>query len=433
MKEMLESQYEGFLASYEEPCYRGIRLNLLKCSLEILKESLPFELSPSKFSEDSFYAPTGEKFGGLFAHHAGMFYSQEPSASSAVTILDPNPGEKILDLCAAPGGKSTQIAARLEGKGLLWANEIVRQRANILLSNIERMGVKNAVVSSLSPEKLCAAFPQFFDKLLVDAPCSGEGMFKKEPQAIEGWSTENVEMCARRQLSILDSAAAALKLGGVMVYSTCTFSKEENEYTVAAFLEAHPEFELLPIEVGFGRSAFGMPALRIFPMDGGEGHFVAKLRKKFAESDMLEDRSLSGFTGDKKQPMLETAKKLYSEMFSDHVPPMTQIRDKIYILPDMLPNIGKIPVLRAGVLFGEVKGGRIEPAHAVFMSKNAGECQHVLELDPLSGEKYFRGEEIDCGSKGYTAVSVNKVVTGFGKASGGRLKNKYPKGLRSRR
>ena len=281
MERLLGPEYPVFLQSYQQPPRRGLRRNPLKCGQPQLEAALPFALEPTAFSPLSYAFAAGEEgVGRLPAHHAGLFYVQEPSACSAVTVLDPRPGEKVLDLCAAPGGKSTQIAGLLAGEGLLWSNEIVKSRAQALLSNMERLGVPNAVVSSCHPQRLCQSLQGFFDKVLVDAPCSGEGMFRRDPAAVAQWSPESPAACAQRQRAILDSAALAVREGGVLVYSTCTFSREENEDNVRWFLSAHPEFTLLPIEAGFGRPGVeGLSVRRIYPMDGGEGHFVAKFQR----------------------------------------------------------------------------------------------------------------------------------------------------------
>ena len=276
---MLGGEYEAFRAEYEKPHRRGVRLNTLKCDAETLARTLPFPLAPTPFSPLSYYAPEAVRMASLPLYHAGAFYSQEPSASSAVTLLDPQPGEKVLDLCAAPGGKSTQIAALTGDRGLLWSNEVVRSRASALASNLERMGVKNAVVSSVYPEVLAEKLEGYFDRVLVDAPCSGEGMFRRDPQAIAEWSPAHVEACAARQLAILGSAPRCVREGGVLVYSTCTFSEEENEGVVRAFLRENPGFVLEKPDVAFGRPAYGVDAVRIFPMDGGEGHFAARFRR----------------------------------------------------------------------------------------------------------------------------------------------------------
>lgn len=429
MKAMLGKEYEAFLACMDRPAKKGIRLNSLKCNWDILEKSLSCKLSPTPFSPLCRYGEGLEKPGLLPAHHAGMFYSQEPSASSAVTALDPQPGEKILDLCAAPGGKSTQIAGLLQGRGLLWANEIVKSRAMILLSNLERMGAQNVVISSCYPQKLCEALRGYFDRVLVDAPCSGEGMFRRDPAAVGEWTPESPAACAQRQQAILDSAALAVREGGILVYSTCTFSTEENEGTVQAFLEHHPEFEPVPIEAEFGRPALdGSSARRIFPMDGGEGHFVAKLRRTGENPCRVKAASFSALR-EKKQ-----AEEFFESLFFGPCPQrLASFGEKLLLLPEELPALGGLGVLRAGVELGEQRGKRIEPAHGLFMSRKKEECRRGLNFpsDSPTLAAFLRGEEIDCEETGYTAVCINGVVTGFGKASGGRLKNRYPKGLRN--
>lgn len=432
MKKLLGGEYEEFLAQYEKPSKRGVRLNTLKCNRETLEKSLPGVLLPSPFSPFCFYYEGNSQFGKLPAHHAGMFYSQEPSASSAVTALDPQPGEAILDLCAAPGGKSTQIAGLLQGKGLLWANEIVKSRANILNSNLERLGVRNAVVSSCHPQRLCEGLKGYFDRVLVDAPCSGEGMFRRDPNAVREWTPESPAACALRQQAILTSAALAVREGGVLVYSTCTFSMEENEETVREFLKAHPEFELVPIEAEFGRPALDNSfARRIFPMDGGEGHFVAKFVRSGENGCNVK---ANNFTS--KKTDIQRAKDCYSQLFSsDCTDGIGLFGDRIFLMPERLPELQGLGVIRVGVELGIQRGNRIEPSHCLFMSRQKEECRGALDFsaeDPLLAA-FLRGEEIPCELLGYTAVCVNGVVTGFGKASSGRLKNHYPKGLRNLR
>ncbi len=430
MKALLGGEFSDYLACMEQPPKKGVRLNPLKCDWEILEKSVPCVLSPTPFSPLCRTAEHLDKPGLLPAHHAGMFYSQEPSASSAVTALDPQPGENILDLCAAPGGKSTQIAGLLRGKGLLWANEIVRSRAAVLLSNLERIGAENAVVSSCHPKKLCESLRGYFDRVLVDAPCSGEGMFRRDETAVREWTPESPAACAQRQQSILDSAALAVREGGVLVYSTCTFSVEENEGTVKSFLQRHPEFTLLPIEESFGRPAFDLPAARrIFPMDGGEGHFVAKLQRTGENPCRV-----STFSGQAQKETARIARELFDSLFFDSLTaPIAQFGDKVLLLPEELPQLSGLGVLRAGVELGEQRGNRIEPAHGLFMSRKKARCRNSLDFSPDSPAlaAFLRGEEIDSDTAGYTAVCVNGVVTGFGKASGGRLKNRYPKGLRN--
>ena len=328
MQDMLGEEYTAFRASYDEPHKRGIRLNTVKCTKEQLERALPFTPVQTPFSPLSFYAPTDTKMAALPLYHAGAFYSQEPSASSAVTLLAPEPGDKVLDLCAAPGGKSTQIAALTGDTGLLWSNEVVRNRAAILSSNLERMGVRNTVVSSVYPEMLAEKLGGYFDKVLVDAPCSGEGMFRRDPVAVQEWSPEHVETCAVRQLAILSSAAQCVREGGVLVYSTCTFSMEENEGVVQKFLESHPEFVLEKPNVTFGRPAYGVDAVRIFPMDGGEGHFAARFRRvapceeRFAPFNFKPDRETQAH-----------AEELYTSLFTDAPGRFQRVRDRVILLP----------------------------------------------------------------------------------------------------
>lgn len=432
MRLQLGDEYPEFLEGFRRPAYRGVRVNTLKCAA--LQDSLPFPIAPSPFSKLSFYAQYEGGFGRLPAHHAGMFYSQEPSASSAVTALDPRPGERVLDLCAAPGGKATQIAGAMAGRGLLWANEPVKGRAGALLSNLERLGVKNAVVSCCYPQRLCPALEGYFDRVLVDAPCSGEGMFRRDPGAIAEWSPEGVRACAKRQLSILDLAAITLREGGVLVYSTCTFSYEENEGVVKAFLSAHPEFEQESIPAAFGRADLdGGLGRRIYPMDGGEGHFAARFRR-VGSSVCRAGEHREHLKG----PLLDRARGLLEELFTGDFSRARILRagDRLLLAPEELPELSGLSVLRAGVELCEVRSGRqerLEPCHGIFMSKRPESCRSALTL-PIDGPgilSFLRGEELDCGLSGYTAVCVNGAVTGFGKASGGRLKNRYPKGLRN--
>lgn len=431
-----DSELEIFKKEYEKPAYIGIRVNTLKCSTEKLL-SLTDAFSQNDktpFCEDGFYLKDKEAFSGNHPlHHAGAVYFQEPSAMSAATLLAPEKGDKVLDLCAAPGGKSTQLAAALNGTGLIWSNEIVKNRANILLGNFERSGIRNGVVSNAEPEALCSTLSGYFDKVLVDAPCSGEGMIRRDPKALEEWSVEHTISCATRQLKILDSAKKALRPGGILVYSTCTFSYEENEGVIEAFLKANPDFELLDCNEPFGRETLGGKARRIYPMDGGEGHFAAKLRKKENCISFANSSSVSP-TPDKKIPQL--VKDFLKEAFYDTSPyeKLYVKEDKVYALPKLCPDLQGTHAVRAGVFVGNIKKNYFEPSHALFMSADIKNVKRVLNLK-LSDERvnrFLKGEEIpaEADAKGFTAVSVEGIILGFGKVSGGCLKNKYPKGLR---
>lgn len=430
IKSLLGDDFDEFLKFYENENYKGLRVNTLKCSAEKLRMLVDFELVNTPFCKEGFYIPSDvTSLGNSPLHHCGAFYIQEPSATSAVEMLGVEKNDFVLDLCAAPGGKSTQIGAKLQGTGLLWSNEIVRNRANILLSNIERMGISNAVVSNCHPDILCNELQGKFDKVLVDAPCSGEGMFRKNSDAQNEWSVEHVKSCAQRQLMILNSAKNALKEGGVMVYSTCTFSQEENEGVITQFLSENPDFELEDAGIDFGRKTLEY-ACRIFPMDGGEGHFAARLRKKGESYGNIIPYKNNQKIDDKVWDFYDSL--FVDRPFGDN---LTLVGEKIIILPENYNrNIKNTGIIRAGIILGEIVKNRIEPHHSVFMAAQKNECRSAVDFDLTSDEiqKFLHGEEIAVPSevKGYTAVCVNEITVGFGKASNGRLKNKYPKGLR---
>lgn len=434
---LLPCEIEILKKEYDKPYYKGVRVNTLKCSVDKFLSVVPSVQSEdvTPFCKSGFYIDDKTQISGNHPlHHAGAVYFQEPSAMSAATLLDVQKGDFVLDLCAAPGGKSTQLASALAGEGLLWSNEIVHSRANILLSNMERCGVANAVVSSCDPETLCEKLSGFFDRVLVDAPCSGEGMFRRDEGAKKEWSAEHSDACAVRQLKILESAKKALKCGGIMVYSTCTFSKAENESVVENFLASNPDFELLESGESFGRVAEDGKSCRIFPMDGGEGHFAAKLRKK-GDGEYRSVYQSAPLTPKAKIPSCVT--QFIDETFKDtsRYSNLLLVGDKVYALPDGMPDVKGVGVIRAGVFVGEVRKNRFEPAHALYMSADVNNLVNVimLEQDDVRVGKFLHGEEIDVEAevKGYAAVAYCSVIMGFGKASGGKLKNKYPKGLRT--
>ncbi len=436
MKEMLGGEYDRFVSACDNELFRGMRVNTLKTDKNFLFEKLGFVPKSSPFCNDSFYIPNEIKsFGNHPLHHAGAYYIQEPSAASAVEIMDIKEGDRVLDLCAAPGGKTTQIAAKLNGEGLIWSNEYVKSRTTSLISNIERMGIKNAVVSNTHPEELCERLSGFFNKILVDAPCSGEGMFRKEPEALLNWSVENSKTCGERQLGILNSAKKALRKGGILCYSTCTFSYFENEEVIDRFLSENPDFELIDMPFSFGTAGFTKYApntpdiiktRHIFPQDGGEGHYIALMRKK--------DDSHNGeipILKPKKSSQKDIADEFIAENFDGISPENVHlIGEKVYI-SSFVPDI-KCGILRSGVLAGEIKGKRFEPSHNLY-SAYGKQAKNRLNL-PLADErveKYLHGEEIECEEiSGYTALLLEGIPLSFGKASNGRLKNHYPKGLR---
>lgn len=446
MREILKDDFDNFLKSMDEKPYRGLRINTLKCDKDKLIGKLNFDIEKTPFCDDGYYIDDDVRVGTHPLHHAGALYVQEPSAMSAVTMLCVKPGDRVLDLCAAPGSKTTQIAQNLKGEGMLWSNEIVRNRANILLSNIERMGITNAVVSSTSPQKLSEELKGYFDKILVDAPCSGEGMFRKDKDAYKEWSVEHVISCADRQLSILNSAKSMLRAGGEMVYSTCTYSYEENEGVVTRFLSQNPEFELIDSGCSFGVDTLNF-AKRIFPMNGGEGHFAAKFRKREdAESDDIILNKKKDKRNKQKPYMQKADSRAYeflSELFVlNTYKNLYKMGDRVYAVNDECEkllsgkiDISKLSVLRIGVEVLIDKGKRYEPLHNAFTACKVDDCKNIvdLSLDDDRVYRYLHGEGIECDSsvKGYTCVCVEGIPLTFAKAVDGVLKNKYPKGLRN--
>lgn len=440
MKSILKEKYPLFERATEEPPIRALRVNTLKCDTEFLRSKLGLS-EPTKFCKLSFVLPDSlKKPGNHPLYHAGAFYMQEPSAASAVEALGVEEGDIVLDLCASPGGKTTQAAAALNGKGLIVSNEFVASRVSQLVSNIERMGIANAVVTSARPDELCEGLEEFFDKVIVDAPCSGEGMFRKESAAVQNWSVENVTSCAVRQKKILDVAAKCVKPGGKLAYSTCTYSVEENEGVISEFLSAHKDFKLALPTYMFGESALDLfenienieYARRIFNFNGGEGHFVAVMQRdgQSEKTELCRDFKIS--KSDEKTVKLFN--EFYKENFAGEVPKnLSVINDKIYIVPAYLPNL-KSGIIRSGIFAGTVRGNRFVPEHAMFNSK-AFKPLRVVKLGSDSEEtiRYLHGEEIPCDMslKGFTGVTIDGIPLGFGKASNGVLKNHYPKGLRT--
>lgn len=419
MEAQLGSEYPAFLESLERPRAVALRFNPLKGERPVL----PFVGAPVPWEPEGFYYDPETRPGLHVYHEAGVYYLQEASAMAPVALLDPKPGERVCDLCAAPGGKTTQIAGRMLGQGFLVCNEINPKRAKILSRNIERMGVANALVTNEHPETLASRFPGFFDRVLVDAPCSGEGMFRKEEAAVTDWSQETVQMCARRQREILDSAARLVRPGGRLVYSTCTFAPEEDEETVAAFLEAHPEFTPEPVEAPWfvpGENA----SYRMWPHKLlGEGHFAAVLRKTQGESG-----EIPACPGEKCPKAWESfAKELDITLPEGKAVSFGQ---SLYWAPMELPELNRLKVLRPGLELGTERKGRFEPAHALALWLKT--CAVTESFPPESPEMkaYLHGDVVPSGKKGWCLVQAGGYAIGWGKGDGSVLKNHYPKGLR---
>ena len=419
MKTQLGDEYEDFLKSLERPRAVALRYNPLKGEQPVL----PFTADPVPWEPQGFYYHPDARPGLHVYHEAGVYYLQEASAMAPVALLDPQPGETVCDLCSAPGGKTTQIAARMKGEGFLLCNEINPKRAKILSRNIERMAVANALVTNEHPDNLAKRFTGFFDRVLVDAPCSGEGMFRKEEAAVTDWSQETVEMCARRQAEILHSAARMVRPGGRLVYSTCTFAPEEDEGAVAAFLEAHPEFTpdiivtpwFVPVENG-GHRMWPHKLL-------GEGHFAAVLKKTAGEEEDVPTAK-----GEKLPAQwLSFAKELDIRLPEGKALSFGQ---NLYWAPTQMPDLTRLKVLRPGLELGTVKKDRFEPAHALALWLS--ECRNVQSYAADSEEmaRYIHGDVVPSEKKGWCLVKAEDYSIGWGKGDGRVLKNHYPKGLR---
>lgn len=419
MKTQLGQEYPAFLDSLERPRAVALRFNPLKGK----RPDLPFVKDPVPWEREGFYYDPDARPGLHPLHEAGVYYLQEASAMAPVSLLDPQPGERICDLCAAPGGKTTQIAGRLAGEGFLLCNEINPKRAKILSRNIERMGTANAMVTNEHPQNLADRYAGYFDRVLVDAPCSGEGMFRKEEAAVTDWSPETVAMCANRQNEILQSAAQLLKPGGRLVYSTCTFAPEENEQVIQRFLREHPEFSAEDVEAPWFTKG-NMGTFRLWPHKLlGEGHFAAVLRKNAGEENQIS---------------MEQPQKLPRE-YTDFAKAM-DIRlpegkavlfgSSLYWAPPELPSIRGIRVLRPGLELGEVKKDRFEPAHALALTLKTAAVSENFPAESPEIRAYMHGETLPSSQSGWCLVMADGYSIGWGKGDKKVLKNHYPKGLR---
>ena len=429
MKDMLQDEYPAYLSSIEKEARRGIRINTLRITKEDFFNVMPMDVEPSPFADNGYYLKGQKHLGFTPAYAAGLFYIQEPSASSAVTIMDVKKGMRVLDMCAAPGSKSTQIAEKLGNTGFLCVNEINASRCRILEENITRHGAANTLVLNCDTKEIPKAFPAFFDAVLCDAPCSGEGMMRKNDEAVAQWSYDLVQMCAKRQSEILENAYNALRPGGVLVYSTCTFAKEENEEVIAKFLEVHPDMRMEDVHVFFGRNAFATThetekAIRIFPMDEGEGHFIAKMRKEGnAEAASKVKTSFR---------LPSVAMKFLKEHLTVPYPYLYAADDIIYGSTAPFYETGRCRIRCQGVRLGVMKRNRFEPDHALFMS-SFSKCRHEAELSDEETMRYMHGEEIQKPlPKGWYAATWHGFALGGVHSDGKALKNKYPKSLRLR-
>ena len=449
MSRFLGNEYLAFAEALSHRPVQGLRVNTLKSSVEEFRKISPFPLGKVVPWCDSAFVLENEDRPGKHPYHlAGLYYLQDPSAMSAAVLLDPQPGERVLDLAAAPGGKTTQLASIMSGQGVLVANEIKTKRLNHLVVNVERWGAGNVVVTNETPERLADHFGAAFDRVIVDAPCSGEGMFRKDMGARLDWSKEMVTGCAIRQTNILRVAAHLVRSGGYLLYSTCTFAPEENEGVIAQFLQEHANFEVeaLPQLRGF---VPGKPewleemagydkhkddlhgAVRLFPhLVNGEGHFACILHRK---NDKPDGRAYPWQPVKIPAQLFQTWQAFREEFLAVDFP-SERLRlqgDRLYYVPENVPEMRGLRVTVPGVCLGNFKKERFEPAHPLALVLRKGQAQNVLDLPSESRElgAYLRGESLPSdGALGWTLVTVDGWPLGWGKRVQGVVKNHYPKG-----
>ena len=463
---LLKDEYEAFIRSYQEPRHFGLRVNTLKCDPEWFRKNAPFTLTQVPWiSQGCYYVKENTPARHPF-YSAGLYYLQEPSAMTPADVLPVEKGDRVLDLCAAPGGKSTALGAKLGGSGFLMSNDISAARARALLHNIETFGITNAAVTCAVPDRLAGHFSCFFDKVLVDAPCSGEGMFRKDEAAVRAWSPDKPAKCAAVSRSIVLSAADMLRPGGMMLYSTCTFAIEENEAVIAHLLRERQEMELIPIpdREGFapgitppGETMTGLDrCVRLWPHRiGGEGHFMALLHKKEDAPDreraVGDDFVRGRNTGQARRP--DRDRELIGEFlegigYHGEIEPLfagSRLKtagSQASLVPEGITLPGGINVLRMGLYLGEVKKNRFEPSQSLAMALDfhrVTEAAIRFEPDDPSVERYLKGEVLESGalegkvhgtSSGWKLVCVEDYPLGWGKLSGGRLKNHLGAGWR---
>lgn len=443
-----EKEFEDYEKSFLKERKYGLRVNTSKISTEEFEKISPFKIKKIPWISNGYFydgestSPAKHPF-----YHAGLYYLQEPSAMTPAEFLPVEEGDFVLDLCAAPGGKATELASKLKGRGLLVANDISNSRAKGLLKNLELFGLGNIMITNETPQRLADYFEGYFDKILIDAPCSGEGMFRKDSAIIKSWQKKGPSEYAAIQRQIVKTAASMLKSGGMMLYSTCTFAPEENEGTISYLLDEHPDMEIaaLPDYEGFSK---GQPdwlgddftkyrelerAVRIFPHKmEGEGHFICLLNKKGKDDSSICKSNVNKVDNEDFNEFLKIINKDYNrENF-------TMCSDRIYLMPEGEPVTKGLHLLRNGLLFGECKKNRFEPSQALAMSLKKEECRNVIDLSPedIRVIKYLKGETIGAEDilsdkdRGWYLVCVNAFPLGWGKLNNGVLKNKYHTGWR---
>ncbi len=485
MQDMLQEAYPAFLRSYEQNKYQALRVNTLKGTTDEFLNKVPFwgltrvpweargfyyvqedeknlsETEPIQKSKAVDSEPLQDKLqpGKHPLHDAGVYYIQEPSAMVPAVYLEAKPGERILDLCAAPGGKTTQIAADMCQEGVLVCNEIHPTRAKILSENVERMGIRNALVTNETPQRLSEVFGAYFDRILVDAPCSGEGMFRKNQEACKEWSLENVQLCAKRQDEILDCADHMLRPGGRLVYSTCTFAPAENEGSIARFLERHPQYQVVQVPLS-DKMAPGKPqwayygdvkqqnhalyqedlmhTIRLFPHQiNGEGHFIAVLQKQGDVPDayqgFLANGVQKGICAKEAKEFIQFQQEMLAiDFLAGRENSLLRLGEQLYLMPEKMPSIDRLKVLRTGLHLGTLKKNRFEPSHALALTLKKDEAGQSMELETIEcARAYLQGLTLNhSGEKGWYLMTYQGYSIGWGKLAGQIMKNHYPKGLR---
>ena len=445
MKKLLGDEYKEFEECFDKERYYGLRVNTLKIPVEDFLKISPFELEPIKWTKDGFYYKKDESPGKNPYYYAGLYYIQEPSAMLPGNVIDAKPGEKVLDLCAAPGGKSVQILAGLKGKGLLVSNDISFKRVKALVKNVELVGATNVVVTNEEPENLAKYFEGYFDKILVDAPCSGEGMFRKDDLAIRSFSKYKNEECSKLQIEILRMANKMLKDGGKIVYSTCTFDPIENEMIIDKFTKEYPCYELLKIDTIDGiepaRKEFCNSdkkienAVRLWPHKlKGEGHFVALLQKGKEKCEIEDEIEETRYVNlNKKQ--IEAFEKFQQENLNIKLTGKFELKgNSLYKIPQLLPNLNGLKVAKHGWYLGDIKNNKFEPSNSLIISLKKDDIKNTVSFSYKSDEliRYLKGETLirEQSGNGYVGILLDGITLGWAKWQDYMLKNLYPKGWR---
>lgn len=435
MKNLLKDEFDVFEKSFYNDPYKGLRINTLKTNSETFEKISPFNVETVNWSKEGYYIPNKKevKPGKHPYYHCGLYYIQEPSAMLSVEVLNPNPGDKVLDICAAPGGKSTQICAKMKNRGVVISNDINPKRTIALLKNIEMFGITNCVVTNTTPEKLEGIFEGYFDKILIDAPCSGEGMFRKDVKNVKKYKDDGIEDYCNMQKNILNHIPKMLKPGGKIVYSTCTFSPEENEGIMNWFINEYPQFKLLDIDINDLEN--GRPdwingddqlskSKRAWPHKlKGEGHFIALLEKTCGEEVNHDSFRINS---EKLEPYYEFVNKY--DLPKKYLVNVHYDRGKLYLVPEELINLNNIKTLNIGMHIGNIKNNRFIPSQALALSLKINEFNNSINISSadINAIKYLKGETLLVkGTNGWKLVCIDEFSAGWAKQNQNMLKNCY--------